>query len=239
MTDEEYRELLDALGRRHLRLGVLDRHRLMGELDHLAYDLDRLSSLSRFVKAVGERSDDRRLYKPLGDELANAYIGSVTHAMERAGVMDALDDAGVLVFENLRTSAIPAEDREILRRAGVDDPEAEITLIVAYTRRHVDKYDSRPSTIATTAEENLKRIAERLQQMGESTEDQFEATKKPRKLFIGIGRILAGAVAGAGNLLLGAGTISAPNPAVAYAVIGSAAFAIGSMSQGIGDLRGE
>lgn len=239
MTDEEYRELLDALGRRHLRLGVLDRHGPMGELHHLAYDLDRLSSLSRFVKVVAERSEDRRLYKPLGDELENAYIGSVTHAMERAGVIDALDDAAAVVFQNLRRSAIPDEDQEILRRAGVEDPEAEITLIVHYTRHHVGMQDMHPSTITATAEEEAKRIGKRLQQMGESTEDEFKASKKPRKLFIGIGRILAGAVTGAGNLLLGAGTIAAPNPALAYAVIGSAALAIGSMSQGIGDFRDE
>jgi predicted signal transduction protein with EAL and GGDEF domain len=175
VTDEEYRELLDALGRRHLRLGVLDRHGPMGELHHLAYELDRLSSLSRFVKAVAERSEDRRMYRSLGDELGNAYIRSVTEEMERAGVVDALDDAGAVVFQNLRRSAIPEEDREILRRAGVEDPEAEISPIVHCMRHHVGTRDTRASTIATTAEEELKRIAERLQQMGEATEDHFKS----------------------------------------------------------------
>lgn len=59
------------------------------------------------------------------------------------------------------------------------------------------------------------------------------------KIFNGIGKILAGAVAAAGNLLLATGTIVAPNPATAYGVIGSSALAVGSICQGIGDLRGE
>ena len=169
MTDEEYRELLEALGRKHVRLSRLDRHGPMG--DHLAYELDRLSSLSRFVRAVAERPDDRRLYKPVGDALENAYIGSVTHEMERAGVIEALDDAALLVFQNLRKSAVPGEDREILRRMGIEDPEAEIILLIHYTRLNVGTQDTRPSAIATRADEEVKRIGHRLQEIGESTED--------------------------------------------------------------------
>jgi len=60
-----------------------------------------------------------------------------------------------------------------------------------------------------------------------------------RKLFNGVGKILVGVVTGAGNILLAAGTIAAPNPATVYGVIGSSALAIGGICQGIGDLRGE
>ena len=55
----------------------------------------------------------------------------------------------------------------------------------------------------------------------------------------GVGKILAGAITGAGNLLLFGGTIVAPNPGTAYAVIGSSALAVGSICQGLGDLRGD
>ncbi|MGH7489625.1 MAG: hypothetical protein ACREMY_29090 [bacterium] len=41
------------------------------------------------------------------------------------------------------------------------------------------------------------------------------------------------------NLLLFTGTVAAPNPAMAYGVIGSSAPTVGSICQGLGDLYGE
>lgn len=72
-----------------------------------------------------------------------------------------------------------------------------------------------------------------------NTNQVSSSTKKKRKIFSGVGKILAGAIAGGGNALLGLGTIAAPNPATGYAVIASCGLAVGSFCQGIGDLRGE
>ena len=72
-----------------------------------------------------------------------------------------------------------------------------------------------------------------------SNADSERVEKKKRKVLNGVGKILAGAVTGIGNVLLATGTIAAPNPATAYGVIGSSALAIGSICQGMGDLRGE
>ena len=74
---------------------------------------------------------------------------------------------------------------------------------------------------------------------GDNSSNAPPTEGKKRKILNGIGKILSGTVAGAGNLLLATGTIVAPNPATAYAVIGSSALAVGSICQGIGDLRGE
>ena len=88
-------------------------------------------------------------------------------------------------------------------------------------------------------EEELKRAGERLGEVASEQERSEASQRKKRKLFNGIGKILAGTIAGAGNLMLAAGTIVAPNPATAYGVIASSALAVGGICQGIGDLRGE
>ena len=66
-----------------------------------------------------------------------------------------------------------------------------------------------------------------------------EAQPKKRKILNGIGKILGGAIAGTGNVLLLVGTIAAPNPATGYGAIASSAIAVASVMQGAGDLRGE
>ncbi len=74
--------------------------------------------------------------------------------------------------------------------------------------------------------------------MSDSAKDR-EAQPKKRKILNGIGKILGGAIAGAGNVLLLFGTIVAPNPATGYGAIASSAIAVAGVMQGAGDLRGE
>src|SRR5262245_57216304 len=133
MTDEEYREYLAALARRHFRAEGLHRFGPEGA-GHLVYDIERLSSVARFVRAVSERSDNSALLKECAQELSNVYVDHIVDAMERVGVLPALDDAPETTFSNLRRSAIPDEDAHFLRRAGVDEPDAEITILIQYSR---------------------------------------------------------------------------------------------------------
>jgi hypothetical protein len=239
MTDDEYREYLTALARKYLKVLPLHRdfHHMPGEL---AYEIERLSSNARFVKAVSERSENGALLKVVAEEVRNAYVDQVIHAMERSGVLAALDEAPEITFGNLRQSVIPPEDAELLRNAGVEHPEAEITLVIHYSRRcFLGRQETTPSETAHRAQGELKRAGERLGEFASEEKRSETSEKKKRKLFNGIGKILAGTIAGAGNLLLAAGTIVAPNPATAYGVIASSALAVGGICQGIGDLRGE
>ncbi len=78
MTDEEYREYLAALSRKYLDVFAFQRkHMMHGEL---AYEIDRLSSIARFVRAVSERSDKQILVKEAAQEIANAYVDGVIRA---------------------------------------------------------------------------------------------------------------------------------------------------------------
>jgi hypothetical protein len=132
--------------------------------------------------------------------------------------------------------------RDSVSRCGVDEPEAEITILIEYCRFGIGDGQCRSSEIETQAQAALTQAADRLERFASAASQADSSAAPPRpkkKLFIGIGRILAGAVTGAGNLLLASGAVVAPSPAIAYGVIGSAALAIGSISQGIGDIRGE
>jgi hypothetical protein len=240
MTDDEYREYLDALARRHLKPGWLRRFSPGGAAEHLTYAIEHLSSTARFVRLVADRPDNASLLKELVQEINNAYVEHIFNAMEYSGVLAALDEDPETTFPNLRRSVIPEEDAYLLRYAGVEDADAEMTILIHYARNHVGRQDSSPSSIAHEAQTELKHAAARVEQLALALASQPDAQPAPkkRKLFNGIGKILAGTVTAAGNLLLATGTVIAPNPATAYGVIGSSAMAIGGVFQGIGDLRG-
>jgi hypothetical protein len=201
--------------------------------------MERVSSVARLVGVVRDRSEDPTLTKALAGELRNLYLDGIVNAMEHSGVLAALDEAPEITFGELRRSAIPDEDAQFLRQAGVEDPEAEITLIVHYSRKHLGQNrEFTPSETSRRAQRELQAAADRIEK-GAPEKELSKQPERKRKLFNGIGKILAGTVTGAGNLLLAAGSIVAPNPATAYGVIASSALAVGGICQGIGDLRGE
>jgi hypothetical protein len=245
MSDAEYLEFLDALARKHLRLSHLHRRHFM-ELDHLSHLLSRLENLRRLLSVAEQDIDDRELLKVIAKRLEHSYIDSVMNDMERCGIFDAIEEDPMTLFANLRRSAIPDEDIDMLRAAGHSEPEAEILLIIHYCRTHLgqgwyqNSQDARsPIDLARRAEAIIERVAKRLNDGDASNVSERPDSKKKRKLFNGVGKILSGGVLGAGNVLLGCGGILAPNPAIAYGVIGSSAAAIGSICQGVGDLCGE
>ena len=241
MTDDEYREYLNALAAKYLRASdlVWHFHGLKGEL---GYEIERLSSTARLARVVAERSEDPALVNTLAQALQNTYLDGVIAAMDSSGVLAALDEAPDITFGQMRRSAIPAEDVRFLRDAGVEDADAEITLLIHYSRQRFGERQAElvPSEITHRAQDELRNAGTQLQQAVLPPPDSSNRSeRKKRKLFNGIGKILAGTVTGAGNLLLATGTILAPNPATAYGVIASSALAVGGICQGIGDLRGE
>jgi hypothetical protein len=208
------------------------------EGDELLYAIAKLSSTARFVRAVGERSENLDLVNALGKELDSWHVQHVVDEMRETGVLSALDEAPDITFAELRRNAIPDEDVRLLQGAGVDDPEAEITILIHYARKRLGHREATPSALAEKARDELKRAPERVIGLSSNSSAGHVEVKK-KKLFNGMGKILAGTVTAAGNLLLATGTLMAPNPATGYGVIASSALAVGSICQGIGDLRGE
>src|SRR5438552_768175 len=222
MTDGEYTAFLNALAGKHLR-AILNR-----ELDatYIQRELERLSSAARLLKVAG-RSSDGALIQSLFDELGKYPVELAGRIMEESGILDALDDAPSLVFGQFRRSVIPAEDIELLRRAGYTDDEIEVFLAIAVERAHVIAAEAEhkarpnlPSEIFGRAEEAFARAAGILRGPKEPVQE-----RKKRKILNGLGKILGGAIAGVGNVLFVVGTIAAPNPATAYGAIASGGLA--------------
>jgi len=236
-TESEYRAILEAIAKKYLKPFRLGRH-FHPEGDHLQYVLDEMVKSALFVKVVQDRCDNLDLYKPLGEELQyGAHMNDVRYAFERSGVQEALDENQAAIFEDLSPAVIPAVDIELLRKSGFDEPEAELLLICLYARKHLISRDYRPSSILNNAETEIRNAAQELLKVDPDSKN--DTVKKPRKWFNGIGKILAGGITGLGNLLLGIGSIPSAGPASTHVTIGSCALAIGAISQGIGDLRGE
>lgn len=241
MTDDEFKEFLDALARKHLHYLRLRRHHPMGH-DHLGYELETMIKLRQLTGVTEDDLHNEQLVSVLAKKLKETYLSGFIDGMEMSGALRALEEDPETLFGNLRMSAIPNEDIELLQRTGHSDPRAEIILLIHYARNHLAnrQRDISLSDAIHEAPELIREAGIRLERPGPAEpSDRYPTEKKKRKIFNGVGKILSGGILGTGNLLLGAGGIVAPNPGVAYGVIGSCAVAVASICQGIGDLRGE
>jgi len=248
LTDDEYRAYLDALARKYLKLYRLGEHHLEGWA-HLHHYLERSTSLARLLHVSAEHEDDKRLLSALGEGLKQVYLQWFVQSLDDSGVLQALEEDPATVFGNLRQSVIPDHDRSLLRDAGIRDPDAEITLTIHYSRRHIatQRFNVSPTEAVRQAPKRMEEAGDELSRIAEADDKSQKANatkrkrkrKRKRKIFTGAAKILTGSITGAGNLLLGLGSIAAPNPGVGFAVMGSCALAVRSVCQGIGDLRGE
>lgn len=246
MNNDEYRQYLDALARKHLR--KLDRYRLDPiRCEKMGYELERLSRLKRLTLLASDNGDmDDDLIQVLAKNLIDSHRGYV-HDMERSGVLDALDDDPSTIYQNLRRDAIPAEDVEFLRDAGCSDPEAELTIYIAYVRNHLHaphiNHEQSATTRVRNSPEALQDAGRRLRKSLDSKSKVLETSEtkasSKRKILTGVGNILSGAILATGNILLGTGYVVAPNPGITFGVIGSCAVATGAICKGMGELRGE
>ena len=160
MTDDEYRDYLNALVRRHFQGWRRHRYGPGGGEAELSHSIETLSYVARLSRAVADREhnfekNDELLCSVLADDLRKAsYLGGFFGVMRHTGMMEALDEQPRLVFKNLRRSAIPPEDAQLLARCGVEEPEAEITLLIAYCRQQLDQ-DLRLSQLEEDAKSAL------------------------------------------------------------------------------------
>ncbi len=245
MTDDEYQRLLAALGAKHLRMSQSHhgRQSYQGDGD-LRERLEDISSLARLVNAAAaDRRPDEDLQHLVARRLLEELpIENTMKAMDETGLLDALDDAPTLVFRKFERCVIPAEDTELLKRAGFSDAEIEVLLALAVDYAHQLAHDRlywANATFQRPASRVLEEAAEAMRRAVEKLSTPAEAPKKKRKLFNGIGKLLGGSVMGIGNALVATGTILAPNPATGSIAIASGAGAIASILAGVGDLRGE
>jgi len=96
LSDEEYKALLEALARKHLRWGR-PRHQLR-YMDELTYVMDQLQSLRRLNDFVAERPESKELVERLAQDLQQSHLRHLYEIMQRSGILDALEEVPDLVF---------------------------------------------------------------------------------------------------------------------------------------------
>lgn len=170
---------------------------------------------------------------------------------ERTGVDEVLDEHGAIIYSEVREEDVPPEDLQFLRDCGIRLPAEEVTNSLTRLRfGYRISSDGKRHRIATgevlhvarqtigSAASQLRPDRDQPQTIG--SPPPHPPSRKPKKYFNGIGKILSGVVADTGNVMIGAGAIPATGGGAAAAgVIASAAVSIGLVMQVIGDLRGE
>jgi hypothetical protein len=127
MTDSEYINFLRALAGKHLRPSI---NRQLDVVE-MRTELERLSKASRLLKVL-QRDDvvlvtpDVSLMYGFLNQLGDNSVTKAADIMDEVGILPALDDAPSIVFGELRRSAVPPDDIDILKRAG-----GHTTLILA------------------------------------------------------------------------------------------------------------
>lgn len=234
-----------SIAKTHLRL-----HRAAHHPEghwYLYHEIERLSSLCRFALVVAERHEHTELYAPLGEALKYTHVKS--HVIEECGALEALDAHADVLFAHLTRDGLPQDDVELLKRAGFQEPEAELTLVIERIRlRYARKGDSSrrnceacPSSTFRQADQELERIAEALKETPPESPKSKEKPVKPKKVFTGISRILGGGIMATGNILggLGVAALGPVSPIGPDKVMLSLGAAVAMLGQGVDELRGE
>jgi hypothetical protein len=230
MSDAEYTEFLDAVGKKYLTPSRLD-PKLVANLNQRNEDLILACRLSL---ALEDQPKKFALYAPLADELG--ATDDIAETLQQSGVMEGLDAHRETIFPNLRKSAIPNEDLELLRQAGFRHPDAELALSIQSAKANFTQDTALPSEMLKQAVDELKEASKALKEIANKREKP-----KPKKFFTGISKLSGGLLGAGGNLAMWLGLIPAVPAALltAPAFLTSCAGGIVLLGGGIGDLKGE
>jgi len=258
MTDAEYREFLTYLHERYVRPRIARvRHRYHHHFeDELSYNLDqaiRSAQLLRFVE--GYCHDDEAIYKTFTLDRLKSTVSETRHSLEfsnrltdEAGFLDAYDSHAREIADGLAAAHLPDADKEVMREMGSVDPEIELRTLVHLAKRSLERSDRQSSDVGLLLQ--LRQAAERLKEADTEFEEQLKAKKeqssaevpkKTRRWFKGLGQIGQGAALSIANVALAVGTLKLPvSPETqTWGAIASVATGIGTVLNGVGELRNE
>ncbi len=238
MNEREYVEFLEAVAAEYIRLEDIRLYLLQGHgYEGIPYIADDLVSTAQLARIVGEKQGRNELLRrALGSELKRSYWRAVEDILDMSGVTEALDQHGEALLSDFQRFVVPEADLDILRRAGIEHPEAALRIAEERARvfaRRAARRDFRASNVLKSASQELKKAGDEL-----DPPDGSKPPNKPRKWFKGISRILAGGAGSLGNVMLGVGIIPVAAPVGAAAVLGSCTGGLVLISDGIDALRG-
>jgi hypothetical protein len=229
MTDEEYSKFLHALARKHQNV-----FRKIDD-DHARKQLDCFQEVIQLLRIV-RRDDSRNMLHKLEDRLRYLRVKSAYELLDEAGILEAFDDGGEIIFAELRRSAIPEEDVEYLSKIGLTDDEIEVILTAAVEKAHrlgrgrvnLEGPDIRPIPMVEVIDKTetaFERAKEELRSQ------RAESPRKKRNILNGTGEIVGGMAVISGNIL------SAQSSGHWPLALPSVAAGIGSFLKAIGSFR--
>lgn len=159
--------------------------------------------------------------------------------------MDAFEAHAEEILAGLRPEHLPAADREFFREIGTLDADAELAELVFRARsyrQHITSNEIRMRQRLDRLEKQLEKATEQFDELKELEPAQFkETTKRSRRWFKGLGQIGQGAALSIADVALAIGVIRFPvSPETqTWGALASVATGIGTILNGVGDLRNE
>jgi len=256
MNDQEYAEFMNYLFERYVRPRI---PRLRSHLDHHMKDdvhyhlgeAERSARILRFIES--DCDDDGDIYGTFKVERLARAISETRYSLsfsnritEEGGFLEAYEEHETEILQGLQPEHLPKEDKEILREMGSMNPEAEIRGLVYLAKARLRKVERQNREVSVRQE--LKNCAQELDQAEqkirkglEMKELEPEVPKKSRRWFKGLGQIAQGSALSIADVALAIGVLKLPVSAETqtWGAIASVTTGIGTVLNGVGDLRNE
>jgi hypothetical protein len=258
MTDIEYREFLTFLFERYVRPRIprVRRHFHHHMGDEWGYHVDQAAHAAqvlRFIESYCDDDDDayrtftaERLARAVSDTRYSFEFSNRT--TEEAGFLDAIEAHTREILANLQPSHLPEAEKEVLREMGSLNPEVELRALVYQVKASGDRIELSARELSIRkqlqyAEEWLKKDELDFEEMKKVDKEKHlgDAPKKSRRWFKGLGQIAQGSALSIANVALAVGALHFPvSPETqTWGAVASVSTGIGTVLNGVGDLRNE
>lgn len=257
MTDDEYREFLAILVRRHVqpRLPRLRRRFHHHMMEEWHYHLDQAERSVRVLRFIEENCDEGdNVYDTITPARVARAISETKYSLdfsnrtlEESGFLDAFEPHMAEILDGLRPEHLPHMDREVIRETGSPDADAELAELVHRARAYRTRAERISQEVSTR--QQLSHVAERVARIekefeeynAKSSDEPREPPKKSRRWCKGLGQIGQGAALSIANVALAVGVIQFPvSPETqTWGALASVATGIGTVLSGVGELRNE
>jgi hypothetical protein len=259
MTEAEYREFLSFLFERYVRprIARVREHYDHHMMDEFSYHVDRAVRAAQILRFVESYCDDgnENAYVTFTIERLKAAVFQTRYSFEfsrriadEAGFLDACESHAPEIASGLATVHLPDVDKELLREMGSPNAEVELRSLVYRAKSRMEAGDRLLQELGLRqelrhAEEILKKDTAEFgtDVQTEKGRPPEEVPRRSRRWFKGLGQIGQGAALSIANVALAIGTLHLPvSPETrTWGAIASVATGIGTVLNGVGDLRNE
>jgi hypothetical protein len=257
MNDQEYSEFMSYLFERYARPRM---SRLRSRLDHhmkeeVHYHLDkaeRSARIFRFIESYCEDSED--VYRTFTPEILARSTADVRYSLsfntritEEGGFLDAYEEHEQEILAFLKPEHLPEADKEIIREIGSVNPDVELTSLVYAAKKRVrERHQYREVSVSQEMrdfEKQLDQAEQSFRKVAELKEPEMmkDRPKKSRRWFKGVGQIAQGSALSIADVALAIGILKLPVSAetATWGALASVATGVGTVLNGIGELRNE